>query len=66
MVGCRALLWGNLPNPGIKLRSHSSQADSLLCEPLPSPFGAGRELKDDAQTALSVYCAGRAAVLGYR
>ena len=54
VVGCHALLWGNLPNPGIKPRSLSSQADSLLSEPLPSPFGAGRELKDDAQTVLSV------------
>ena len=32
-VGCHALLWGNPPNPGIKLRCPALQADSLPSEP---------------------------------
>ena len=36
-VGCHALLRGNLPNPGIKPRSSTLQADSLPCTP-PIPF----------------------------
>ena len=31
-VGCNALLQGDLPNPGIELRSPSLKADSLLSE----------------------------------
>ena len=33
-VGCRALLQGNLPDPGIELISSALQADSLPTEPL--------------------------------
>ena len=36
-VGCRALLQGDLPNPGIKPRSLLLQADSLLSEPPQKP-----------------------------
>ena len=36
-VGCHALLQGSLPNPGIKPRSSTLQADSLPCTP-PVPF----------------------------
>ena len=32
-LGCHALLQGNLPNPGIKSRSSTLQADSLPSEP---------------------------------
>ena len=37
-VGCHALLQGFLPNPGIKPRSPSLQADSLLSEPPGKPM----------------------------
>ena len=36
-VGSLSLLRGNLPNPGIKPRSLSLQADSLLAEPQGKP-----------------------------
>ena len=36
-VGCRALQ-GNLPKPGIKLRSPALQVDSLLAEPPRKPI----------------------------
>ena len=36
-VGSHSLLQGNLPNPGIKLRSLALQAESLLSEPLGKP-----------------------------
>jgi len=32
-VGCHFLLWGNLPDPGIKPRSLALQADTLQSEP---------------------------------
>ena len=32
-MSCRFLLQGNLPDPGIELRSPALQADSLLTEP---------------------------------
>ena len=37
-VGCHALLQGNLPNPGIKSRSPTLQADSLPSAPPGKPF----------------------------
>ena len=43
-VGCHALLQGNLPNPGIKPRSSTLQADSLPCTP-PVPFLGGVEIR---------------------
>ena len=36
-VGCHAILQGNLPNPGIKPRSPTLQADYLLSEPPGKP-----------------------------
>ena len=36
-MGCHALLWGNLPNPGIEPSSPTLQADSLLSEPPGKP-----------------------------
>ena len=36
-VGCHALLLGDLPNPGIKPRSPTWQADSLPSEPPGKP-----------------------------
>ena len=36
-VGCHFLFQGNLPNPGIKPRSPTFQADSLPSEPLGKP-----------------------------
>ena len=36
-VGCRSLLQGDLPNPGIEPRSPALQADSLLSEPTGKP-----------------------------
>ena len=36
-VGCHSLLQGDLPNPGIELRSPALQADSLLSEPTGKP-----------------------------
>ena len=40
-VGCHALLQGNLPNPGIKPRSPTLQADSLLSESPGKPKNTG-------------------------
>ena len=37
-VGCHSLPQGNLPNPGIKPRSPTLQADSLLSEPPGRPL----------------------------
>ena len=37
-VGCHAILQGNLPNPGIELRSPALQADSLPSEPPRKPI----------------------------
>ena len=36
-VGCRSLLQGDLPDPGIKPRSPALQADSLPSEPQGNP-----------------------------
>ena len=38
-VGCHSLLWGNLPDPGIKPRFPALQVDSLLSEPPGKPLG---------------------------
>ena len=40
-VGCHALLWGGLPNPGIEHRSPALQADSLPSEPPEKPKNTG-------------------------
>ena len=40
-VGCHALLQGNLPHPGIKLRSPALQVHSLLSEPPGKPKNTG-------------------------
>ena len=40
-VGSLSLLQGNLPNPGIKPRSPTLQADSLLAEPQGKPKNTG-------------------------
>ena len=40
-VGCHALLQGNLPNPGIELRSLTLQEDSLPSEPPGNPRNTG-------------------------
>ena len=40
-VGCRAFLQGNLPNPGIKPRALTLQADSLSSEPPGKPMNIG-------------------------
>ena len=40
-VGCHALLQGNLPHPGIKLRSPALQVHSLLSEPPGQPKNTG-------------------------
>ena len=40
-VGCHALLQGNLPHPGIKLRSPALQVNSLLSEPPGKPKNTG-------------------------
>ena len=40
-VGSLSLLWGNLSNPGIKPRSPTLQADSLLAEPQGKPKNIG-------------------------
>ena len=37
VVGCHALLQGNLPSPRIEPRAPTLQADSLLCEPPGKP-----------------------------
>ena len=37
-VGCRALLQGNLPNPGTEPRSPAFQADSSSSEPPEKPY----------------------------
>ena len=40
-VGCRAFLQGNLPNPGIKPRALTLQADFLSSEPPGKPMNIG-------------------------
>ena len=40
-VGGHALLQGNLPNPGVELRSPALQADSLPSEPPGKPKNTG-------------------------
>ena len=40
-VGCRALRPGDLPNPGIKLKSSTWQMDSLPSEPPGKPMNTG-------------------------
>ena len=42
-VGCHALLQGNLPNPGIKPRPPTLQADSLASEPPGNPLSSTYE-----------------------
>ena len=37
-MGCRSLLQGNFPDPGIELRSPALQADSLPSEPPGKPL----------------------------
>ena len=40
-VGCRTLLQGDLPNPGIEPRSPALRADSLPAEPPGKPQSTG-------------------------
>ena len=52
-VGSLSLLQGNLPNPGIKPRSPSLQADSLLSEPPGKPYDKQSSQKSIYSTATS-------------
>ena len=40
-VGCHAVLWGGLPNPGIEHRSPALQIDSLTAESQGKPKNTG-------------------------
>ena len=54
-VGCRSLLQGNLPDPGIKSRLTALQADSLPSEPPGKPWSYLRSILISASHDSSLF-----------